>query len=514
MVKLIKLTPEALITAPRRGPAVPNSDGTLCLFTESTHAFRAGTTTEVRVLNIASNTSVELTNEEGVQNAQWIPGTRDEIVYLKSGDKGITQVIVGSGSDVDKERYVAATFSAPVANLKLKKLDDGVAFVVTGLLGDNGTLYNEKSSTEKSTARVFDTPAIRNVSCSMSSSLFASMTNSMQWNEVYRAQRFTLWYSKLIRKDGRWCLSGSLIKLIDDEDLEAPYGMYGGGNPGDNFAISRHGIATVARNMSAREPTATIVSIQLFVALDSFTSPPTSKPQRITAKSVPASTAGSNMRFSPDGETIAYQLKNIGDLYNDKIFFAPTKTLIARSVIGAWESSNKSGREPPTAFEFAGSSSALIIQSEWHGRSNLDYVDLNNDGWYETFYRGGVVGGFHPVREDRWDEVVVSSSTLIASSIWQRVGIKALSTSASTSAPLLRTLNSSVMQNGRKFGLHEGMVKEFWFNGGKVHSFMVVPSDFDPKKKYPFVVRPHGGPVSSWSDSWSVAVSWSMLYFT
>lgn len=164
MVQLVKLSPETLISAPRRSAAVPNSDGTLVLFTESTHEIGKGTTTVLRVLTVSSNTSVELTDEEGVHDAHWLPGTRDDIVYLKAGDKGVTQAVVASGSNVSRERYVAATFDAPVANLKLKAVDDGVAFVVTGLIGPDGRLYNETVVDKPSTVRVFDKPAIRFVS--------------------------------------------------------------------------------------------------------------------------------------------------------------------------------------------------------------------------------------------------------------------------------------------------------------------------------------------------------------
>jgi hypothetical protein len=85
-------------------------------------------------------------------------------LYLKSGDGGVTQVIIANGSLVGRERYVAATLNAPVGNLKLRTIRDGVAFVVTGLIGPDGTLYNETISERQSTARVFDKPAVRFVS--------------------------------------------------------------------------------------------------------------------------------------------------------------------------------------------------------------------------------------------------------------------------------------------------------------------------------------------------------------
>ena len=40
--------------------------------------------------------------------------------------------------------------------------------------------------------------------------------------------------------------------------------------------------------------------------------------------------------------------------------------------------------------------------------------------------------------------------------------------------------------------------------------FVIRPHDFDEKKKYPWVFMPHGGPVSSWTDSWSTRVGRSL----
>ena len=164
MVRVQKLTAEALIGAPRRGPAVPNCDGRLALYSVSTHVFDDRTFNLVRVMDIASGSTATLSDEDGVYDALWIPGTADEVIYLKAGDLGRTQAIVASGSDVTREHYVAAEFEAPVANLKLKALKDGsVVFVVTGLI-ENGLLYNEIMVENKSSARVFDTSNVRMVS--------------------------------------------------------------------------------------------------------------------------------------------------------------------------------------------------------------------------------------------------------------------------------------------------------------------------------------------------------------
>lgn len=48
-------------------------------------------------------------------------------------------------------------------------------------------------------------------------------------------------------------------------------------------------------------------------------------------------------------------------------------------------------------------------------------------------------------------------------------------------------------------------LEEFWCEGAggtKVHSLMVKPPFFDPKKKYPMVFLVHGGPQGAWEDLW------------
>ena len=55
---------------------------------------------------------------------------------------------------------------------------------------------------------------------------------------------------------------------------------------------------------------------------------------------------------------------------------------------------------------------------------------------------------------------------------------------------------------------------EFWFensSGRQVHSWLVLPPDFDETKKYPLVLQIHGGPFASSMDSQHVRWSASLL---
>lgn len=161
-----EFTAEVLLSAPRRGPAVPSPDGTLILYTQSAHSFEAKKTLqEVRIMNIKSGASEQLTDDDKVHDALWVPGTASDIIYLKSGDKGTTQIWIANGADPAKEHYVAAEYDAPINTLKVKALEDGsVAFVVVGLVGPDGSLFNDKIEEKRSTARIFDDYRVRVVS--------------------------------------------------------------------------------------------------------------------------------------------------------------------------------------------------------------------------------------------------------------------------------------------------------------------------------------------------------------
>jgi hypothetical protein len=160
-----KFTPEVMLSAPRRSPAVPNYDGTLALYTVSTYSFADNKAkNEARVMSIESGSSNLLTGEEKIHDINWVPGTND-VIYFKSGEKGLTSIMILDGSLKSKSPYLVAEVNAPISSLKLKALENGsVAFAVAGLADEDGKLYNDQAVDNKSTARIFDDFRVRCVS--------------------------------------------------------------------------------------------------------------------------------------------------------------------------------------------------------------------------------------------------------------------------------------------------------------------------------------------------------------
>ena len=57
-------------------------------------------------------------------------------------------------------------------------------------------------------------------------------------------------------------------------------------------------------------------------------------------------------------------------------------------------------------------------------------------------------------------------------------------------------------------------IESFWFEssrGKRIHSFLVRPPGFDPKKKYPLFVLIHGGPHSQWRDQFFVRWNYHLM---
>jgi dipeptidyl aminopeptidase/acylaminoacyl peptidase len=66
--------------------------------------------------------------------------------------------------------------------------------------------------------------------------------------------------------------------------------------------------------------------------------------------------------------------------------------------------------------------------------------------------------------------------------------------------PLTR-LNEEILNSH-----HLAPLEEIWTEGAEraqVHSFVVKPPGFDPKRKYPVLFLIHGGPQGAWGESWS-----------
>ncbi|KAF6821195.1 oligopeptidase family protein [Colletotrichum plurivorum] len=473
-----EFTPEVLLSAPRRSAAVPSPDGSLALYSQSTYSFEEEKTLkEVRVMDLESGASTLLTDVENDREAQWLPGTPSHVVYLKSCDDGATQMWIADAADPSRDHYVAAEYSAPIGALKLKSLQDGsVAFVVAGLVGPDGTLFNDEAEAPKSTGRIFDEYHIRS------------------WNTLYKSHKYALWYSTLVNAHGQWGVAGELQNAIGNTGLEAPLGMYDVADPGDSFDVSEEGIAFAAEDNGVT-PEYSGISHVYYVPLASFATAPAARPRAIVMGISETKAYYSNVRFSPDGSMIGFLQASYGNPADVRLFMGHTSSFGAFDVHAMVF--GKRPHLPPRSFEFAGGSDALLITTEDCGRVKLSHIELRPDAEATPLVENGVVTAYFPLKEGNYDKLLVTSNSIVDSSLWQIVDV------SMTTQP---RVVSSATKHGAKYGLSHSMVSEFWFEGAYgsvVHSFLIKPTNFDENKKYPWILLPHGGPESAWTDSWS-----------
>ncbi|KAL7938345.1 Alpha/Beta hydrolase protein [Trichoderma chlorosporum] len=477
MVRVQKLTPEALLSDSRRGPAVPNTDGTHAIYTVSAHILGDRATHEFRILDIKTGNSTRLSDDPGVHDAVWIPGTQFDILYLRSAAMGRTQVMVASAEDVSAEHYLAAEIDAPVSNLKLKELVYGsVAFVVTGLVGDSG-LYNQEAVQRGSTARVYD-------------------AEIPIWNASCRPNRCSLWYNELVLHGSHWTLQGQLYNLIDDIDLEAPSHTYTD-VPCNDFDICRDGIAYSARNLRERGPDGSPATSIFFAPLQVFSLPPYGMPRQIFIPTSFEPASITNVRFTPDSSSIGFLYTAHEDPYNTRLFLASVSSLDAFDVFDLVTCADDEDQNPPKAFEFAGGCDSVILRSHQLGYETLSLLALQDGAKPNVFFTGSSCSAFYPLMEGNWDLLLTTSSSFIDSCLWQIVNV--------SKANVVRTI-SSATKSGAKFSLSPSMVTDLWYegaNGHFIHCWMIRPRDFDESKEYPWVLMPHGSPGMAWNNEWS-----------
>lgn len=159
-------TPEDLISTPRRGPAVPNSNGSLAIFSQSTHAIGGQTSKGYFVLNIKTGSIDQLITDDRATNAVWLGHDNSTVLFLSREEGGITLIKTVDATNALAKAIIIGQIDAPVSDLKIKALKDGsVALVVVGLVGAGGALYNkEQQESSLHSGRVFDSMYPRNVS--------------------------------------------------------------------------------------------------------------------------------------------------------------------------------------------------------------------------------------------------------------------------------------------------------------------------------------------------------------
>ncbi|KAJ5684556.1 uncharacterized protein N7477_000901 [Penicillium maclennaniae] len=446
----IALTPEQLISAPRRSTAVPNPSGEVALFSTGQYSFESHESTNIwNLIDLKSGKISELTDDSNVSEIIWLGSSNSGLLYINSTNAGIpggVELWISDTADFKNSRYKAASLPASLSGLKTATTRSGdINFLVYGQSYGNGTAYNDKLAVKPlSTARIYDSIYPRHWDTWLTTTFNAVFSGTLE-----------------LKTSGQWATShyafgGSLKNLVSTaKNLESPYPPYGDStdydiSPDGQWVAFKSKAPRAAKGEQYRKP-------------EAINGPDSSgTPQGVKGDS-------SGPVFSPDSKQLAYfQMTDIAYESDRRTLYV--YTIGSKETIPALA---KDWDRSPSAAKWTTDGKSLILNTEDRARNRL-FILPSNAG----------------------DDFVPATLLMVAPRIMYTAtpekGITNVIFSANKVDPALK-------------GMSPADVDEFYYEGNwtDIHSWIIYPQDFDKSKKYPLLFYIHGGPQGSWADSWS-----------
>ena len=349
-----------MLGAPRRSTAIPNSKGTLAVYTVSTYSFEAHKKTkEIRILDLKSKQSTLITNDEKAAEPQWL---EDNLFWLREGEKGGTDLTVANADDFT-DTYTAASIPAGISDVRLKVLNTGrVAIAFVAKAKPDGSLYNAENEPKKhSSGLIYDSVIVRH------------------WDKYVTPNTYSIWYglfslssSHISEPHGRYALS-SITNALKDTRLESPIPPFGGSS---DYSLSALGLAFVARdpNVSAAFHTR---SNFYYLRIPSFSESTSHTPQIVKVPSLEG--ASSSPVISQSGQSAAFlQMREDGyESDKNRLVLIPdlskldaaTEVLTSDDGKGLWDRS-------PSGLLWSNDGRMLYLFAEDQGQTILFKLDI------------------------------------------------------------------------------------------------------------------------------------------
>ncbi|GMG23679.1 unnamed protein product [Aspergillus oryzae] len=396
------------------------------------------------VLDLKSGDIKLLTNDSDVSEIVWLGSDDSTVLYVN-----------GTNADIP-----GASFSG----FKVVTTDSGdVRYVAYAESWANGTAYNEELVAKPlSSARIYDSIYVRH------------------W-DYYLTTRFNAVFSGTLKKsEGKgkatYKADGDLKNLVSPvKNAESPYPPFGGAS---DYDLSPDGKWVAFKSKAHDIPRANYTTAYIFLVPHdgSKTAVPINGPDSPGTPEGVKGDAGSPV-FSPDSKKIAYWQMA------DESYEADHRTLYVYTV-GSEETIPSLAADWDRSLDSVkwADDDNLIIGVEDAGRSRLFSIpaDAGDDYKPKNFTDGGVVSAYYQLPD--------STYLVTSTAIWTSWNVYI----ASPEKGVIKTLATANKIDPELKGLGPEIVDEFYYEGNWTKS-----------KSYPLLYYIHGGPQSSWLDSWS-----------
>ena len=455
-------TPKDMLSAPRSGPAIPNPNGTMAVYTESTYSFDNDSKSGgIYLLPIhkTSPSSKLIINDTNASNPTWLDDRTILYINTKSGESSLHTFDIESSDD-----HEIQSFPGAIGDLQVLPLKNHIRIAFSAKATPHGDILPAKES-ETPEVLVYDKLWVRH------------------WDEWITPNKNSIFSTTLTLKNGKYTLDEDARDILnsteDAHDLESPVPPFGGA---EDFSMTSNLLAFVAKDPHLNPATNTASHIYIVSFNDS----------QYLEQVNRGPGASSSPTWSPDGKSLAYLEMRVRGYESDRTSLINANSG-RRIVVFKWETHEYSYLTEdwdlsPSSILWAKDGKSLYLTVEETGRIKLYHLPL--DGKPKELVSENSLSALYWAKND----LLLSQSSLTTPSIYQ------LYNTHSKKLTQLRTTWPQSSPLSRK------SVQEFWFKGfdnHPVHGFLHLPESFDRSRQYPLAFLIHGGPQGAWEDSWS-----------
>ncbi|TVY34335.1 Dipeptidyl-peptidase [Lachnellula subtilissima] len=491
-----KTDPSRFLAAPRRSGATPNPAGTHALFSLSAYYFDTHRNTAgVYVLDLGSGRSHLLSQDTKATGHVWT-GFGSDVLWQKQV-AGTTELWIDDAAAPGKRMYRAGLIDCLISTQKIVRLTDD-AFAIVALGPKTGVAAPSTYSTA--------------TEC-----LFLPGQGLIADSSTERV----LWYLRFdvdaSQPELHFNLSWHIMDIIRDTGVTfAPYSGIVLMGP-TNLDVSPSGLVFAGRTRNQSEQEQRNWTSDAFFLPISYLHSPKSQTnivlQKLTTEkysgtvTLPIITSSGLVAFLKNEDRAKMTSKNhifYGKVSDNSI----TKELILHTgpIIEELWSLN------PEKLMWSNDEKKIFISAADTGRQRAFQLSIPNieasanDKNIPTALEFGLgsISSIYNYSSSPSDKRILVSKT----------GFVDSSTFLTVHPPTNTFTILSTLTDCEELGLNRGQVSEFWFQGDgdyQVHSWIIKPSFFQETEKYPLALLIHGGPLSSWQDSWSTR--WNPILF-